>query len=330
MVQDTPDNKLSYYTDEESWDESSGLSVSDTSTSSEVEIEESRTSRGPSIRITTKGKRNKHNKEPPEYTTKDASDDDSNHPPFGFIPKRPTDKKQKRKQNKLDKYPNSGSRNSSVEAKFGGYSTPESRNSKDQADLNQSFETLLGKVEEIFQKFGDDARKAEKSRQEIEAFKKKEQDIRFTRLENMIAAQIENWKIEQKNHNKAMQEANRQATKMRKEEDERIRKLEEAFLAASRRAESTTATEDGMKTSGLPVEIGVNRVPPLPPTPPPVASYPVPPPPPPPPSFLYEVKSGSSTSSRRKSQRSDWLWGQPKARKKKSRTARSAERDVRR
>lgn len=328
LVQDKSDNEVYHYTNEDAWDEASGISVSDASTSSDVEIEESQRSRGPSIRITTKGNKIRPEKEPPLLPAEDSSDYYSNHPRSDFT-KPATDKKQKRKQNKFNRYSNPASRTSSVEAKFGRYSTHESRSSKDQAALNKSFETLLDKLENFFQAFGDDAKKAEKSRQEIEAFKKKEQDIRFTRLEDMIAAQIDNWKIEQKNHNKATQEANRQAAKVRKEDDERLRKLEDAFLAASRRAESAAATDNDVKTRGIPVETGTKRVPPVPPLPPPVATYPGPPPPPPP-WFLYEVKSGSSTTSRRKSPLSDWLWGQPKARKKKSRTARSEERDVRR
>lgn len=93
---------------------------------------------------------------------------------------------------------------------------------------------LLEKLADLMIQFGDEMKKAEKARSQIEQFRKKEQDGKFRRLEELLVSQKEAWKAKERREKKAIEEARSRTAELQSmaeaEETARFKRLEELVL----------------------------------------------------------------------------------------------------
>jgi hypothetical protein len=106
--------------------------------------------------------------------------------------------------------------------------------------LSSTIETMLKQLEQTVRKTGEDAKKAEKSRQHIEAFKKTEQDARFARLEGTLMLLKEAWKTQQIDYGKLRNDAEQKTTRLQAHEDERFARLEDTIISQSNAVKTST------------------------------------------------------------------------------------------
>lgn len=121
---------------------------------------------------------------------------------------------------------------------------------------------LLERLEKLVVQFGDDMKKAEKQRTQTEQFRKKEQDGKFRRLEELLISQKEAWKAMERRDRKAVDEARARAVEMQntmKAEDtfkeEKIPDQENAKEAEKASGENSRAVSASSETGDVETKI---------------------------------------------------------------------------